>query len=380
MPEIRKVLSEGGFDLVIGNPPFNSCFCRVESKDVLSHYELGRNRRHLKKSQAVEVLFLEIFVRIARDKGFVVIVLPDGILSNPQYQYVREFILKNTRVLHIISLQRNVFAHTSAKTSILILEKQKGLNLNYFTELHDLGERGKANNTVRVLAKGLIKRMDYRYYHNLRKNALQELVNNGVAFKQLNDFVVYCKTGKTLYGKGRKFSKRGLRFLHATNVTDIGINYKKDERFIDPSGRMNFPNAHAKVEDILLVRLGVGCAGRVAIVDTEADEGIATDYIHIFRVKNINPYFLVVYLETKYGKDSISLLLHGVGTVSINKKGLLSIPIPIVSKSIQVEIERRYKTILSKYRMASENSNFDINAQMKDLIHFAERNIKQKNV
>lgn len=178
MPEIRKVLSEGGFDLVIGNPPFNSCFRRVESKDVLSHYELGRNRRHLKKSQAIEVLFLEIFVRIVRDKGFVVIVLPDGILSDPQYQYVREFILKNARVLHIISLQRNVFAQTSAKTSILILEKQKGLSLNYFTELHDLGKGGKANNTVRVLAKGLIKRMDYRYYHYLRKNALQELVDD----------------------------------------------------------------------------------------------------------------------------------------------------------------------------------------------------------
>jgi len=102
LPEIRKVLSEGGFDLVIGNPPFSSWFHRVESKDTLSNYELGRNNGHLRRSQAIEVLFLEIFIRIARTRCFVVIVLPDGILSNPQYQYVREFILKNTKVLHII--------------------------------------------------------------------------------------------------------------------------------------------------------------------------------------------------------------------------------------------------------------------------------------
>jgi len=140
---------------------------------------------------------------------------------------------------------------------------------------------------------------------------------------------------------------------------------------------MNFPNAYAKVGDILFVRVGVGCAGRVAIVDTKTDEGIATDYIHILRVKGINPYFLVIYLKTKYGEDSINLLRHGVGTVSINKTDLLSIPIPIVSEDTQLEIERRYKSILSQYRMAPENSNPDIGARINDLIGFVERNIKE---
>jgi type I restriction enzyme M protein len=219
--------------------------------------------------------------------------------------------------------------------------------------------------------------MDYCYYHNLQENPLQKLINNGVEFRPLKDFVVYCKTGKTLYGEGRKFSKSGIRFLHATNITDIGINYKKDERFIASSGGMYFQSACVKSGDVLFVRVGVGCAGRVAIVDNKDDEGIATDYIHILRVKDISPYFLVAYLKTKYGKDSINLLRHGVGTVSINKTDLLSIPIPIVSEDMQVEIERWYKSILSQYRMASENDTLDINAQIDNLIGFVERNIQR---
>ncbi|MCD6097449.1 restriction endonuclease subunit S, partial [bacterium] len=143
---------------------------------------------------------------------------------------------------------------------------------------------------------------------------------------------------------------KGLRFLHATNITEIGINYKRDERFIDPSSKMNFPNAYAKVGDILFVRVGVGCAGRVAIVDAEENEGVATDYIHIFRVKKINPYFLVIYLKSRFGKDSINILKHGVGTVSINKKDLLSLPIPVVSTEIQKEIGNKYEEILREYR------------------------------
>ena len=378
LPKIQQILSKGSFDLVVGNPPFSSWFQRVESEEILSNYELAKNNGNLKRSQAIEILFLEIFVKLANVAGFIVIVLPDGILSNPQYQYVREFILKNTKVLHIISLPRNIFEQTSAKTSILILEKQDETNLNYFAELHDLGKTGKVNNTIRVPGRDLTKRMDYFYYHNLQKSPLRELMGNGVAFKPLKDFVIYCKTGKTLYGEEREFLKKGLRFLHATNITDIGINYKKDEKFINPSGKMNFPSAYAMIGDILFVRVGVGCAGRVAIVNTEADEGIATDYIHILRLKGINPYFLVVYLKTKYGKDSINLLRHGVGTVSINKTDLLSIPIPIVSKDIQIEIENRYKSILSEYR--TTGNAVPVETEFIFLIRFLEKQLQREGL
>ncbi|MBI3812957.1 MAG: N-6 DNA methylase [Nitrospinae bacterium] len=377
--KIKEVLSKGGFDLVVGNPPFSSWFHRIEAKDILSNYELAKSNGDLKKSQAIEILFLEIFIKLAKKRGFIVIVLPDGILSNPQYQYVREFILKNTKVLHIISLSRNVFEETSAKTSILILQKQNKNNLNYLTELHDMERAGRVNNTVKVSEKDLIKRMDYYYYHNLQKSSLQELIDRGVKFKQLKDFVIYCKTGKTLYGKEREFSKRGLRFLHATNITDIGINYKKDERFIDPSSKMNFLNAHAKVDDILFIRVGVGCAGRVAIVDTEGDEGVATDYIHFFGVKDISPYFLVVYLKTKFGRDSINLLRHGVGTVSINKTDLLSLPIPFVPKHIQIEVEKMYKNILDEYRENRETDNLNLNDRMRNLIYYVEQYLQKGN-
>lgn len=380
LPEIEKVLSEGGFDLVVGNPPFSSWFHRIEAKEILTNFELAKNNGNLKRSQAIEILFLELFVSLAKVGGFIVIVLPDGILSNPQNEYVRGFILKNTKVLHIISLPRNVFEDTSAKTSILILKKQEKSNLNYFSQLHDLEKTGKVNNTIKVSAKDLIKRMDYCYHHIFNENPLRKLEDSGVEFRPLKDFVVYCKTGKTLYGEERKFSTKGIRFLHATNITDIGINYKKDERFIDPSGKMYFPSAYANVGDILFVRVGVGCAGRVAIVDTKDDEGIATDYIHIFRVKNINPYFLVVYLKTGFGKVLTNLLRHGVGTVSINKTDLFSIPIYIFSDDKQLEVEREYKRILTKYRMESDNSIYNLSFRMNDLIDYIERNIRKEKV
>lgn len=347
--EIQNIISKGGFDLVAGNPPFSSWFNRIVQPQILSAYKLAHTNGNLMRSQAIEILFLEIFISLCKYDGFIIIVLPDGILTNPKYKYVREFILQQTQIKDIISLPRNVFEDTSAKTSILVLQKKKEGIASYQTNLHYL-EKSDNNNIIKVRATDLVNRMDYSYYQNLKRSSINELIKKGIKFKPLNDFVVYCKTGKTLYGKNRKFSQKGLRFLHATNITDIGINYERNPKFIDPLSRMNFPNAYARVGDILFVRVGVGCAGRVAIVDAAEDEGIATDYIHILRVKDINPYFLVIYLKTKFARDSINLLKHGVGTVSINKTDLLSLSIPVVPESIQLEMEEEYKNILNKYR------------------------------
>lgn len=370
--ELQNIISNGGFDLVAGNPPFSSWFHRIVTPQILSNYKLARRNGRLMRSQAIEILFLEIFISLCKYNGFVIIVLPDGILSNPLHKYIREFILEGTEVKHIISLPRNVFENTSAKTSILILQKRRKVGLDYQTNISHIEKSGNINNTIKLRATDLINRMDYSYYHNLKKSCIKELMEKGIKFKLLKDLVVYCKTGKTLYGKERKFSKEGLRFLHATNITDIGINYKRDQKFIDPLSKMNFLSAYAKVGNILFVRVGVGCAGRVAIVNSKDDEGVATDYLHILRVNGIDPYFLTIYLKTKYGKQSIELLKHGVGTVSINKSDIYSIPVPIVSDKMQESIKIKYKNILKHWRFSIYTTD-DYENKMRNLIKDLEK-------
>lgn len=371
--DMKKIISNVDFDIVMGNPPFSSWFQRIKEPSILANYRLAHRNGKLMRGQAVEVLFLELFIRLAQNSGYIIIVLPDGILSNPQYRYVRKFILKETEVKHIINLPRNIFRDTSAKTSVLILKKGRNNSISYLTHLYDFQKTGILNNTIEIKSDNLLKRMDYYYYNNLRHSSINDLMNKGVKFITLRNFIIYCKTGKTLYGKDKKFSDKGLRFLHATNITEIGINYKRDERFITPSSKMHSTNAYAKVDDILFVRVGVGCAGRVVIVGAKEDEGVATDYIHIFKVKEINPYFLVIYLKTKFGKDSINLLKHGVGTVSINKTDLLSLPIPLIPKNIQIIIEKKYRSILNEYR---KNRNIDnISNKMESLICYLEKTL-----
>lgn len=352
-PIIQEMILSRGFDIVVGNPPFSSWFHRIDLPEILSTYNLAYRNGKLMKSQAIEILFLEIFIRLARKKGFIVIVLPDGILSNPRYRYVRKFILNETKVKCIINLPKNVFKDTSAKTSILILQKKKTKDLKYFTRISNLVKSGEINSSLKVSAIELIKRMDFNYYNKFVISSLQKLIKSGIEYKLLKDFVVYCKTGKTLYGSERKFVKKGLKFLHSTHITSVGINYKKDKKFIKPHSKMDFTTAHAQIGDIIVVRVGDGCLGKSAIVGTKADIGVASDCLYITRVTNISPYFITIYLKTKFGKDWINLQRHGFATTCITKEQFLSTPIPVVKKSIQKYVRNRYVEILKRYRKSA---------------------------
>lgn len=378
LPHLKKVLEAGGFDLVLGNPPFSSWFERIESKEILSHYVLGKIDEKLRNSQGIEILFLELFIRITKADGFITIVLPDGVLANPKYQYVREFILQQTQITHMISLPRHVFHQTSAKTSILILQKKRRPPFTYYASLQELNVNGNLRGEIKVRREFLLTRMDYYYHHGMERNSRRRLKSSNLPFKGLDSLIYDFRTGKTLYGPERKFAKKGLRFLHATNITEIGINYQKDERFIDPSSNMNSPGAKVRVGDIVFVRVGAGCAGRVAIVDAAEDMGIATDYLHILRAQNINPYYLVIYFKTRFGREDINLLKHGVGTVSINKKDVLSLLIPILPEEEQLRIEGHYKKILHDYRKNGESHQ--LWQRMSNLVHGVEQTISNTSI
>ncbi|MBU2470885.1 MAG: N-6 DNA methylase, partial [Bacteroidetes bacterium] len=40
---VQNIISNGGFDLVVGNPPFSSWFQRIATPQILSNYKLAHN-------------------------------------------------------------------------------------------------------------------------------------------------------------------------------------------------------------------------------------------------------------------------------------------------------------------------------------------------
>lgn len=110
--------ARGKFDMVFTNPPFGT---KVEvAQSIADMYELGRMG-----NKAPEVLFIEAVYEFLKPGGKVGIVLPDGILGNPNMEETRIWILKHFRLLASIDLPVETFLpQVGVQASLLFLQKK----------------------------------------------------------------------------------------------------------------------------------------------------------------------------------------------------------------------------------------------------------------
>lgn len=124
-------------DLLFTNPPFGSKI-PVDEPAILEKFDLGhawtydeptddwRMTNAIQKSQPPEILFIERCVQFLRPgTGRLAMVVPDGILGAPGLGYVREWILRKTRVLASIDMHPDTFQPSvSVQTSLLVLQRK----------------------------------------------------------------------------------------------------------------------------------------------------------------------------------------------------------------------------------------------------------------
>lgn len=134
---LRNRQITGQIDLLFTNPPFGSKI-PIDDPTILEAYDLGHSwtydqkadkwlmQNAVQKSQPPEILFIERCVKLLKPGvGRCAIVLPDGILGSPGLGYVRDWILKNTRILASIDLHPDTFQpHVSVQTSVLVLQRK----------------------------------------------------------------------------------------------------------------------------------------------------------------------------------------------------------------------------------------------------------------
>ena len=122
------------FDFIITNPPFGSSVKQTE-RAYMHQYKMAfkdANWLDIKKkgpqdraNQSTEVMFIEQCYKFLKPGGYLAIVIPDGILTNSSLQYVRDQIEDWYRIVAVVSMPQDAFAHTGAavKSSIMFLRK-----------------------------------------------------------------------------------------------------------------------------------------------------------------------------------------------------------------------------------------------------------------
>lgn len=130
----NKEFRYNSFDFIITNPPFGSSVKQTE-RAYMNQYRMAikdadwldlkkRGSQH-RANQSTEVMFIEQCYKFLKPGGYLAIVIPDGILTNSSLQYVRDQIEDWYRIVAVVSMPQDAFAHTGAavKSSVLFLRK-----------------------------------------------------------------------------------------------------------------------------------------------------------------------------------------------------------------------------------------------------------------
>jgi type I restriction-modification system DNA methylase subunit len=113
-----EVFNNGGFDLIVGNPPYGAKFSQATVAYLKSRYE------SLAVRAESYVLFVERGVKLLRDAGVIAYIIPDTYLNLGFTSNLRNFILKNSLLRKICLLPNDTFEDATVDVTILITERR----------------------------------------------------------------------------------------------------------------------------------------------------------------------------------------------------------------------------------------------------------------
>ncbi|TWI81140.1 hypothetical protein IQ13_2155 [Lacibacter cauensis] len=149
----------------------------------------------------------------------------------------------------------------------------------------------------------------------------------------------------------REYSDEGVTFFRTQNLRPLNITFESSEVFISSDDAKKLKSNLVNHGDVVITRTGANF-GDTAIYFGQREPLIASSHILIVRTKKVNPFYLGVFLNSFYGRKLIDKGMYGGLQPEIAPSYLYTIPIPVVSKKFQNEIQQLVETSYSLQQKA----------------------------
>jgi len=227
--DIRNHKSLSHFDIIVTNPPFGSKI-PIKDQQILEQFEIAYiwnkdendnwfKTDRLQSSVPPEQLFIERIIQLLKEGGRTAIVLPDSILGSPGLEYIRHWLIKNTKIIASVDLHADAFQpRNGTQCSILFLQKKTKAEIAdeeksrqiidydiFMTMIDHIGhdkrggkifKRDEKGNVVMIEVEELVKEKDADGNLIARKEVTQEKIVNDQTIHVADVFTKW----KTLQG------------------------------------------------------------------------------------------------------------------------------------------------------------------------------------
>ncbi|MFX1256503.1 MAG: Eco57I restriction-modification methylase domain-containing protein [Promethearchaeota archaeon] len=221
-PEV--FLEKGGFDVIIGNPPY------LSSKDILdSHKEIFKELYSTAKKQFdLFTIFMEQCFKLLHKNSLFGFIIPDSFLSRSSFEPIRELILQETKIL-FIDIIKVVFQAPTVSNAILIYEKARPKNNeSLISKSTDFEEFVEDRKQIIKVSQDFFKNIGNHSILFIGKNIreiLEKISKNCIKFNE----IIEIHRGEELGKKSKKIlnrsNARSKKFLFGEDVNRYNLSF-----------------------------------------------------------------------------------------------------------------------------------------------------------
>jgi len=194
--ELPTIMNEGGFDVVIGNPPY------VRPHNLEKDYKelLWKNFTTFKAKSDLYNCFMEKGINLLKNGGIFSFIVPHTWTSLESFYEIRKFILETCKIIKLIQLPKKVFKKATVEACIFIFAKENDLQAREENEVivEKFDESGKVT-IVKKFQQSKIKTNHLYNFELYSEEAGNEILNKvkkqGTELENLVKFSYGLKTG-----------------------------------------------------------------------------------------------------------------------------------------------------------------------------------------
>jgi type I restriction-modification system DNA methylase subunit len=329
-----QVFEKGGFDVVIGNPPYVPTEY-IDEKDKVyleKKYNSAFGRINLYP------IFYERGINLIRENGFLGYITPYTILKNQYYKEARKYIIDNSKIVELIDFKGiTVFEQAAVDSIIFIITKQIDINYNFKQISNIKSFENKAYQEDYYNISEIKENDDLSLLISSNDKLIKRIIKNSVPLKSIVNFNQGIITGGNSKYLTTEKSDLTEKILTGGDFNRYSIKHTNQLIIYDISS-LHRPRKRAIFEVDEKILLRQTAAYPICMLDNQQYYTLDTVHNGLLINDDYSLKFLLMLLNSKFLKFLYQSQINEEGKVFAQVKIIYidTLPIPKIHKPEQL--------------------------------------------